>query len=148
MQHRTSRKWMVVALPLAALPLVSCQQAESSEQQTPPAQVERVAGSEVSRVTLTERAAERLDVQTQAVQGVARSGSATTVVPYGAVLYDAQGATWVYTSPERLVFVRHPVVIEAIQGETAYLSAGPEVGTLVVSVGAAELYGTELDVGH
>ena len=33
------------------------------------------------------------------------------------------------------------------QGTTAWLSAGPPVGTTVVTVGVPELYGAELGVG-
>ena len=50
------------------------------------------------------------------------------VVPYDAVLYDVQGGTWVYTSPEPLVFVRHPVVVEYIDKGQAVLSEGPPAG--------------------
>ena len=31
------------------------------------------------------------------------------VIPYSAVLYDADGATWMYTSPKPLVFVRQDI---------------------------------------
>ena len=65
------------------------------------------------------------------------------VVPHGAVVYDAQGKTWVYASPEPLVFVRQPIVIDYIEGDRAVLSDGPVAGTAVVMVGAAELFGAE-----
>jgi hypothetical protein len=68
------------------------------------------------------------------------------VVPYQAVLYGVHGETWVYSEPEPLVYVRLPIVIEFIEGDLAYLSEGPEVGTAVVTVGAAELFGTETGV--
>jgi hypothetical protein len=71
-----------------------------------------------------------------------------TVVPYAAVLYDSHGDTWVYTSPEALVFIRHKVKIEYIEGDRAVLSEGPAVGMNVVTIGAAELLGTEFEVGH
>jgi hypothetical protein len=68
------------------------------------------------------------------------------VVPYEAVLYGVHGETWVYTNPEPLVFVRQPIVIDFIEGDLAFLSEGPEVRTAVVTVGAAELFGTETGV--
>jgi hypothetical protein len=68
------------------------------------------------------------------------------VVPYDAVLYGVHGETWVYSNPEPLVYVRLPIVIDFIEGDLAYLSEGPEVGTAVVTVGAAELFGTETGV--
>jgi hypothetical protein len=67
------------------------------------------------------------------------------VVPYAAVLYDAHGDAWTYTSPEPLTFVRHRITVDNIQGDLAFLSSGPPVGTLVVTVGAAELYGAEFE---
>lgn len=68
------------------------------------------------------------------------------VVPYAAVLYGVHGETWVYSSPEPLVFVRQPIVIDYIEGDQAYLLEGPQVGTAVVTVGAEELFGTETGV--
>ena len=68
------------------------------------------------------------------------------VIPYAAVIYDPQGATWVYTNPEPLAFVRQSVVVDYIEDELAVLSEGPAAGTAVVTVGAAELFGTETGV--
>ena len=68
------------------------------------------------------------------------------VVPYAAVLYGVNGETWVYTAPEPLVFVRQPITIDYIEGDLAILSEGPEAGTAVVTVGAAELFGAETGV--
>ena len=66
------------------------------------------------------------------------------VVPSGAVLYDAQGKTWVYTNPEPLVYVRHPITVDYFDGDRVILSSdGPATGTTVVTVGAAELFGAE-----
>lgn len=69
------------------------------------------------------------------------------VVPYAAVIYDAQGATWVYMNPNPLTFVRHAIHIDYIEGDLAVLSDGPASGTAVVIVGAAELFGTETGIG-
>jgi hypothetical protein len=68
-------------------------------------------------------------------------------VPYAAVLYDAQGETWVYTNPEKLVFVRTQVKIDRIDGDVALLLEGPPSGTSIVTVGLAELFGAETGVG-
>jgi len=70
------------------------------------------------------------------------------VVPYTSVLYDLKGDTWVYTNPKPLVFVRDRITVEYIDGDRAVLSAGPDADTKVVTVGVAELYGTEFKVGH
>jgi hypothetical protein len=66
------------------------------------------------------------------------------VVPYGAVYYDAGGAAWVYVNGRPLTYERRRIAIERIAGELAILSEGPPVGTPVVSVGAALLYGAEI----
>lgn len=68
------------------------------------------------------------------------------VAPYAAVLYGVHGETWVYTNPEPLVFVRQPILIDYIEDDLAILSDGPEAGTDVVTVGAAELFGAETGV--
>jgi hypothetical protein len=119
-----------------------------------PARVERGDGGGPSRVTLTLRAAERLAIKTQPAREAQiaprRGGDAVprTVIPYAALVYDLNGSTWTYTSPSALTFVRHPVKVDYIDGELAILSEGPSPGILVVTDGAAELFGTELGVGH
>ncbi|HJX15633.1 MAG TPA: hypothetical protein VJ386_07845 [Candidatus Deferrimicrobiaceae bacterium] len=66
------------------------------------------------------------------------------VVPYGAVYYDAKGDAWVYVNTKPLAFERRRVDVERVEGDLAFLSDGPPVGTPVVTVGAALLYGTEI----
>ena len=80
---------------------------------------------------------------------LAEPGSNTPkkVVPYSAILYDLTGDTWVYTNPEPSVFVRERVDIERIDKDLAVLNTGPAVGTQVVTIGAAELYGAESRAG-
>lgn len=136
---------IAIALVLAGLELA---EREASEGATAggvaPAAVEHLDGTSLSRVTLSASAAERIGLETAAV----RRSNRGLVVPYSAVLYDEQGKTWVYTNPTRLTFVRAPVVVGRIAGETAMLSSGPRPGTKVAAVGAAELYGTEFEVDH
>ena len=79
--------------------------------------------------------------------GSALAPTPRQVVPYAAVLYDAKGDTWVYTNPNPLTFVRHPIHIDYIEGDLAVLSDGPAAGTAVVLVGAAELFGAETGIG-
>jgi hypothetical protein len=111
----------------------------------PPAQVEPVAGTQLKSIKLNSKAAQRLDVQTTEVR---QEPSGSKIIPYASVIYDLKGATWVYTNPEPLTYVRHSVTVELISGHDAYLTDGPPVGTPVVVVGAAELYGAEKGVGH
>ena len=91
------------------------------------------------------QAADRLGIQTAQV----RAGtSGRKVIPYAAVIYNETGDTWTFTSPRPLTYLRQHIRIDLIQGEQAILLEGPPVGTAVVTVGAAELLGTELGVGE
>jgi hypothetical protein len=116
----------------------------------PPSHVEHIEGSALSRVTLSEHAIERLGLQTGQIaeRATSRSDTPRPTVPYSSLLYDTEGRTWVYTSPQPRTFVRAEVVVDYIEGETAVLSDGPPAGTVVATVGVAELYGTEFTVGH
>jgi hypothetical protein len=76
------------------------------------------------------------------------SGKQQKVIPYAAVLYDPHGNTWTYTNPEPLVFVRHRIDVEFIEGDRAVLREGPATGTTVVTAGAAELFGVEHKFGQ
>ena len=139
---RERNPWTVlgtVPLLIIAGLLVACSSAAGKTAKVEPYVTERIEGSELSRLVLTEKAAERLDIQ------VAEAGE--NLVPYAAVLYDTNGDTFVYTNPEPLTFVRAPIVVDYIEGDTAVLVDGPPPGTSVVIVGAAELVGIEFGVG-
>jgi hypothetical protein len=110
-----------------------------------PVKVEHLTGKEPTRVTLTEEAAKRLDIQTAKVRDTAVEGASRKTIPYAAILYDTQGNTWTYASSQPLIFVRTPITIVSIAGDQAILSAGPPEGSAVVTVGAAELYGSETE---
>ena len=73
-------------------------------------------------------------------------GNEVKMVPYEAVLYGLNGETWVYTNPERLVYVRDVIVVDHIDNDIAILADGPELGTEVVTVGVSLLYGAEVGV--
>jgi multidrug efflux pump subunit AcrA (membrane-fusion protein) len=131
----------VIALGLVVLGLAllsGCGGSSDSATPAPPAQITKLTGG-VNRITLTADAARRIDVRTAAVE---RDGG-NSVIPYSAVLYDPDGATWTYTSPKPLVFVRADITVKAITGERAILTKGPAPGTAVVTLGATELWGVE-----
>lgn len=135
----------------ATLFLLSCEQKEKAHLKTEPAHIEHIKDSELSLLKLTDKAVERIGIQTQPVaeEGIAHSeAKLRTVVPYSSLLYDVQGRAWVYINPEPNTYVRHEVEVDFIERDKAVLNAAPPPGTLVVSVGAAELYGTEYEVGH
>ena len=141
------RRRLTIGLIAAALPLAGCGQPAFDAEVEAPAALEEIAGSELSRITLSARAAERLGIETATVGEDGSGSAARMTLPYAAVLYDSTGQTWAYTSLGENVFVRHAIVVDRIDGETALLDEGPEPGTAVVTTGAAELYGTETGVG-
>jgi hypothetical protein len=148
---RRSRRLLAAAgLLVVGLQLSACTQetAEADSGLAEPAKVEQVEGSEVSRLTLTTKAAERLGIQTKPVLTGRVAGRQRSIIPYGAILYDANGDTWVYVTSEPLTYVRERVTVAYIEGDQAVLGDGPPEGSAVVTVGAAELYGTETGVGH
>jgi hypothetical protein len=75
---------------------------------------------------------------------LANTGETRKVVPYSAVYYDAKGIAWVYLNPKPLTYERQQIRVEQIFGDKAVLLDGPDLGTTVVTVGAALLYGTEV----
>ena len=133
------RRFFIVGTLLVPLFLTACGASADEGATESPAAVEQIKGTEVNRITLTAEAAKRLDVQTATV----RSTGERTVIPYAAVLYDPDGRTWTYTSPERLVFVRKDISVDRIDGDSAILAKGPSAGTAVVTVGGDELWGVE-----
>ena len=144
--HR-GRRTILLLLLLVAFPLAGCGQQAVEAAREEPAELEPVDGSTISRIRLSEKAAERLDIQTATVRETEVEGRPRTVIPYAAVFWDANGDTWTYTSPEPLVFVREPITLERIDGDEAILLDGPRAGTDVVAVGVAELFGVETGVG-
>jgi hypothetical protein len=147
MKHSAAAGLMAVA----AVILTGCGSAAPAD--VPPATVTQIAGSQVARLQLTGQAIQRLGITTQPVReapaakgkALAKTG-ARKVIPYSAVVYDTDGATWTYVNTAARTYVRQPITIAAIQGNLAVLSAGPPVGSAVVTVGSAELLGTEYDI--
>ena len=103
-------------------------------------------GADLNRLTLTDKAVERLGLTTAKV--TTGAGSALEI-PYGSLVYDATGKTWVYTNPESRTYIRAAVTVDRIAGNDVLLRSGPPAGTDVVTVGAAELFGAEFGTkGH
>jgi hypothetical protein len=139
-------RWIIVVLIIAGLQLSACAPKETTAKKIQPFQLEEIDGSDLKRVILTAKAAERLNIQTSQVRDELISGVNRKVVSYAAILYDLEGQTWLYTSPTPLTFVRESITIDFIDGDTAVLVKGPSSGTEVVVIGVAELYGTETGV--
>ena len=142
-----SRKQLAfLAAPIAAWLVSSCASMPSDAYvvQDDPGTVEHVEGSDLGTVHLADGAEQRLRLATTVVS---RNGK-HLVVPDSAIFVDPDGIWWVYTNPDRGVFVRHEIGLVRQHDGRALLSSGPEVGTHVVTVGVAELYGIEAEVGH
>lgn len=134
------RRRALVVLFVASLGLSGC----GTSSDPAPAPADEATGTNPLEVTVSAKAAERLGIQTTEVKGAL---AGRTSVPYAAVLYDAQGDTWVYATSKQDVFVRTQVRVDRIDGDVALLLDGPPSGTSVVTVGLAELFGAETGVG-
>ncbi|MFN8444077.1 MAG: hypothetical protein U0175_25065 [Caldilineaceae bacterium] len=140
---KSNFRWIIPFLLLASLLLAACGAGgEQAAEESSPATVEHLeTGPDATKITLTEDAAKRIDVQTVAVSDL--NGGKEKSIPYAAVLYDTEGKTWTYTMPEALTYLRSPITVDRIDGDVAILSEGPPAGQLVVTTGATELYGAE-----
>jgi hypothetical protein len=154
---RNGGRWAAASALVLSVGLTGCEAAtttsSSSEQ---PAHVEAISGKDVKQVTLTDQAVKRLGIETTTVAAASTDAAGAApaapmmTVPYSAVIYSADGAAWVYTVPSPRTYIREKVAVANVggdQGSVAWLSAGPAVGTTVVTVGVPELYGAELGVG-
>lgn len=138
---------MVILLIVACLQFMGCNNNHAEQEVEHPAVVEEIEGSDLTTVTLTERAIERIGLQTTIVT-TEDSSPLKLVVPYSSIIYDYSGNAWVYISPEPRTFVRHEIDVDYIQDGSVYLNDGPPEGTVIATVGVAELYGTEFKMGH
>jgi hypothetical protein len=140
---RHGRRWTVILPVCVFLAVTGCRDVATEEELGyEPGTVEEIEGSELARVTLTEDAARRIQLDTSEVAAPGPRMS----VPDSAIWVDVNGDEWVYTSPEPLVFVRAPVVVARYQDGVAYLSDGPPPGTEIATVGVAELIGVEFGI--
>lgn len=127
-----------------ASPTATAQASQAAGEQA--AKVEKNASTGIAKITLSEKAIERLGLRTDTVK--AGSGETAFTLPYAALIYDSHGATWVYTNPEPRVYTRQAVTVTRIDGAVVNATAAPAVGTKVVTTGAAELFGAEFDTAH
>lgn len=140
--HRRRRSGLV-PLALALAVLTGCSKAaESKHVIKEPVTVEKLAGTGLGRLTLTEKAAERLGIETVAVE----EAEGRWIVPSDAVLVDAEGKRYVYVNTRSLVYERQQVGVLTEHAGKAFLDNGPPAGTHVVTTGAAELHGAETGI--
>ena len=136
-------RWLILTVMLLALPLSACAPEAVAEHENKPVSLEPIAGTDLNRLTLTEKAAERLGLETAPVLTQQIDGAERLVIPYASLLYDPGGQAWVYVNVGPLVFMRQAITVDSIQGDQVILSEGPEAGVNVVTLGATELYGSE-----
>jgi multidrug efflux pump subunit AcrA (membrane-fusion protein) len=130
---------------IGAMSLSACKEVESeSAAGYEPTKLEPIKGKgeDFQRVTFTKEGAARVDLQT----GTVSRGGGQKVIPYEALIYNDEAKTFVYTSTKPLSYERVPITVDRITDDRVLLSKGPAVGTKVVTVGATEVYGAELDI--
>ena len=127
-----------------------CSEAGASNEENHETAVTVEAGADEdqpARLTVSERAEQRLGLRTEPVRPLTgQANGATEVIAYSAVVYDADGKSWTFSSPSPRTYIRVPIVISSIAGQTVQLKSGPPVGTQVVVVGAPELVGAEAGI--
>ncbi len=143
-QRRLPLAAAVCAALVFSLPACAAPAAAPAAVGEAPAKVEKNAATGIAKLTLTQRGVDRLELKT----GPVTAGPGKNVLlPYGALMYDANGKTWVYTNPEDRVFQRQAVTVAKVESGVVTATAGPPAGTRVVTVGAAELFGAEFNTG-
>ncbi len=75
------------------------------------------------------------------------SGGRALAVPESALIHDIHGGTWVYERTADHVYARRRVEVLDITDGYAALVRGLKPGAMVVTTGAAELYGVEFGAG-
>ena len=131
---------------LGCLGVAGCVPAGTEKEATgaKPITVEKVPG-QPTRLTLTERAVERLGLRTAPVRRAAlkAGGASGTAIPYAALLFDKKGTAAAYRVVGPRVYARSPVVVHHYDGDLAVLASGLPAGAQVVTAGSAELSGAE-----
>lgn len=136
------RSWALIVAVVGVV-MTACGSAGGAEATEEPVAIEATNDAEIWRLTLTESAARRLDVQTATVG----SAGDRLVVPSAAVIIDPAGVYWVYTNPQPLVYVREEIRPVHEEGHLAFFDEGPPLGMAVVTTGVPELYGAEFGIG-
>jgi hypothetical protein len=140
---RSSRPLVAgLAVVAAALVLTACQEVPSNLVKSEPYSLEPIEGTDMSWIKLSDDTAARIDLQTAEVR---RNGK-HKVVPHLSIIYNPYGQVFVYTKPRPQTYLRRPVTVDRVVDDRVLLTAGPPVGTAVVTVGAAELLATEYEI--
>ena len=136
-----------LAVLVAAAALSACKEVEPVEKEHySPATITPVKGDKdgLVTVTLTREGADRIEIAT----GQVGQRSGRKVIPYAALMYEKDGSAFVYTNPRGLTYVRAHIEIDRVAGDRVLLHKGPLVGTDVVTTGAPQIHGAELEYGE
>jgi hypothetical protein len=127
--------------------LSACTEVKSADKEHySPATITPVKGEkDLVSVTLTQEGADRIDLATGSV---ARGAGGRKVIPYAALLYEKDGSAFVYTNPKGLTYLRAHIEVDRVAGDRVLLREGPAVGTKVVTTGAPQVHGAELEYGE
>ena len=98
----TRHRWFLTGLAVAAQALSACNSGTSSAPKVEAITIEEDEASGLKTLTLSEKAAQRLGVETAEVAG---TGSGDDD-PVRAVVYDSAGKTWAYVNEDPLVQAR------------------------------------------
>ncbi|MFN8445745.1 MAG: hypothetical protein U0175_33455 [Caldilineaceae bacterium] len=146
---RRVQYWLLGLFVIAVLFQGGCAGAATSSTSSSekPAITEKDEASEFNKVILTEKAAQRINLQTDKIREEQVEGKKRTITPYASLIYGLNGETWIYTTSSPLTFMRAPVKVDFIEGDNVVLAEGPAAGTEVAVVGVPELYGIDTGVG-
>jgi hypothetical protein len=145
MNRRTTLRKAVLGCVVAVAVATSagCAEIESvTAEPYEPAALESTGPDKPARVILTEEAVDRVALQTTEVKALGKD----LTVDHAALVFDKAGKPWVFSVVGPRTYVRATVTIKEVQDNVVTLSAGPQPGTQVVTVGAIELWGAELGI--
>jgi multidrug efflux pump subunit AcrA (membrane-fusion protein) len=140
-------KLTAAVLALGCLSLASCRKIpeEEAPEQTAASVVhqEEKHPDQPTVITLTEDARKRIDVHVARVGQTEIAGKQQIVMPFAALLYSPEGATWTFVNDKSLTYTRQRIEVGAIVGDKVVITKGLAPGTQVVTIGAPLLFGAE-----
>lgn len=89
-----------------------------------------------------------VDVKLSNAANASNGGTPALTIPAAALLYDASGGQWVYVRTAPQQYTRQRVEVQRAVGDQLVVSRGVQPGAVVVTDGAAELFGTEFGGSH
>ena len=129
----------------AAAILAGCATATPAEDT--PALIKPVAGSQIPQLQLTGARGPAAGHRNPARSADEAAGQpAHEVIPYAAVVYDTDGSTWTYVNTAARTYEREPITVDRDRRRGRAAVRRAAAGTPVVTVGAAELLGTEYNI--